>query len=389
MSVYLKNEVQRVFFFCVLLVFFIGMNERVLGIQESGTKSDDVESLRKKAIENGLKFLRNKGQAADGSFTSRAGAGITALAVTAGLRNGLAVDDPMIKKGLKALEKFVKPDGGIYGGGRLKNYETCVAMVAFSLANKDGKYKKTLADAKRYITSLQIASGRKKSDPWYGGVGYSGSGRPDLSNTAHFIEALKSAGAEANDPAIQRALVFVGRCQNLPGHGNDTKFADLIKDGGFYYVVPTESVDPSRDSKRFSANGGLRSYGSMTYAGFKSMVFAGLTEKDPRVKAAKDWIKKTYAVDKNPGMGQAGLFYYYHTFSTALNASGFSNLADEQGKVHNWKSDLVKELSKRQQDDGSWKNANAQWFENNPNLATSFSLIALSYCQPKKGKEKK
>jgi len=370
---------------CVSAFLSLGMVSFSFGWQDSAAEENSIEIQRQNAIKKGLDYLRKKGQAKDGTFTKRAGSGITALAVTAGLRNGLTVDDPMIQKGLMALGKFIKPDGGIYGGGRLKNYETCVAMVAFSLANNDGRYKKVLLDARKYITSLQIASGRKKSDPWYGGVGYSGSGRPDLSNTAHFIEALKSAGAEANDPAIQRALVFVGRCQNLSGHGNDTKFADLIKDGGFYYVVPTESIDPSKDSVRFAPSGGLRSYGSMTYAGFKSMIFAGLTQKDPRVKAATGWIKKTYAVDKNPGMGQAGLFYYYHTFSTALNASGLETLKDQKEVSHRWKNDLVKELTRRQNQDGSWANANRQWFENNPNLATSFSLIALSYCKPKKG----
>ena len=65
-------------------------------------------------------------------------------------------------------------------------------------------------------------------------------------------------------------------------------------------------------------DGGLRSYGSMTYAGLKSMIFAGLKPDDPRVKAAVEWIKKNYDIDANPGMGQAGLFYGYHTLAKGL-----------------------------------------------------------------------
>ena len=42
----------------------------------------------------------------------------------------------MVATGLQALEGFVKPDGGIYGNGRLKNYETCVAMVCLAEANQ-------------------------------------------------------------------------------------------------------------------------------------------------------------------------------------------------------------------------------------------------------------
>ncbi|MEM7785628.1 MAG: prenyltransferase/squalene oxidase repeat-containing protein [Planctomycetota bacterium] len=356
-----------------------------LVVAPSIAQISSLESTRRDVIQKGLKFLSEKGQAENGSFTERAGAGITALAVTAALRNGKDVDDEMVAKGLQALESFVKPDGGIYGGGRLKNYETCVATVAFAEANQDGRYNKVLANAKNFLTGIQIGdASRTKEDPWYGGVGYGGSGRPDLSNTAYFVQALKAAGAEANDPAMQKALSFLNRCQNLPGHGNDTQFAELVKDGGFYYSIPVESPDSAnqKDSERWTANGGLRSYGSMTYSGLKSMIYAGLTKNDPRVKAAFAWISKTYSVDTNPGQGRAGLFYYYHTFGAALHALGVEEVVDNDGNNHRWKEDLVRSLAKQQNADGSWTNSNTQWFENDPNLSTSFALIALSYCAP-------
>ena len=351
--------------------------------QQSTAKRSNVEELRQQTIQRGLKYLADQGQGDDGSFTPRAGAGITALAVTAAIRNGKPVDDPMVAKGLKALEAFVKPDGGIYGGGRLKNYETCVAVVAFSEANQNGKYNQLLANAKTFLTGLQAGDGsRQPDDPWYGGVGYGGSGRPDLSNTAYFVEAIRAAGGESSDPSIQKAVAFMSRCQNLKGHGNDTQFAALVNDGGFYYVVPTESVDPRKDTDRFTANGGLRSYGSMTYSGLKSMIYAGLKESDPRVVAANKWISNTYSVAENPGMGSAGLYYYYHTFGSALNAAGVKHVAGQDGQQHDWKSDLVRALASRQNKDGSWTNDNQRWFENDPNLSTSFALLALSYCQP-------
>ena len=67
-------------------------------------------------------------------------------------------------------------------------------------------------------------------------------------------------------------------------------------------------------------NGGLRSYASMTYAGLKSMIHAGVGPDDPRVKAAVEWLRKHYSLDENPGMGKSGLYYYYHTFAKALDA---------------------------------------------------------------------
>lgn len=347
---------------------------------------EPAAAARKQAIERGLKYLAEKGQAEDGTFTGKAGPGITGLAVTAALRNGRTVDDPMVAKGLKALEGFVKPDGGIYGN-RLKNYETCVSIVAFDLANADGRYQKILDDADKFVRSLQYGAdgAKEESDPWFGGAGYGGPERPDLSNTSYLVDALAAVDKEGDDAAIQRALVFVSRCQNLKSQFNDTKFAGLVNDGGFYYAIPTENVDPST-SERYTADGGLRSEGAMTYSGFKSLIYAGLTKEDPRVKAVLDWIKKNYTVEKNPGQDQAGVYYYYHAFSAAMKASGLDEVTDEAGKTHNWRDDLSAELVKRQQPNGSWTNKNRQWFENDPNLATAFALIALSHCEPKANK---
>ena len=44
----------------------------------------------------------------------------------------------------------------------------------------------------------------------------------------------------------------------------------------------------------------------MTYAGLKSMIYAGLKQDDVRVKAAVGYIAKNYTVDENPGQGQRG-----------------------------------------------------------------------------------
>ena len=342
----------------------------------------EAEQLRQQIVDKGLAFLAKEGQSEQGTFSDRVGPGVTALAITSALRNGQPIDDPMVAEGLKALEGYVKPDGGIYGNGRLKNYETCVAMVCLAEANKTGQYNEILKRAKEFVTGIQYGEGTKDpSDPWYGGVGYGGAGRPDLSNTAYMIEALRAVETPASDPAIQRALVFISRCQNLDSKYNDTQFADKVDDGGFYYEIPTTKIDPSTSEERFTPNGGLRSYGSMGYTGLKSMIFAGLTKEDPRVKAAKQWIQDHYSVEKNPGMGSAGLYYYYHTFAAALDAAGLKTVADSVGKEHDWKADLVAELAERQNEDGSWSNDNQRWFENDKNLATSFALMALGHCQ--------
>lgn len=356
------------------------MDRQLVG--QDAQSASSTAALRKQCVDRGLAYLANVGQSDAGLFSDKVGPGVTALVLTAALRNGRSIDDPMVAKGLQGLEKFVKPDGGIYGNGRLKNYETCVAMVCFSEANTKGQYATILANAKAFVLGIQVGGVQgDPKDPWYGGASYGGSGRPDLSNTGYLIDALKAVDTPSGDPAIQRALAFVSRCQNLDSPANDTIFATKVQDGGFYYEIPTTAIDPSTSDERYTANGGLRSYGSMSYTGLKSMIYAGLTGDDPRVKAVVAWVSQYYDLDTNPGMGSAGLYYYYHTFAAGLHASGIKTIQDANGVAHDWQAELITELASRQNDDGSWSNDNQRWFENDKNLATAFALLSLAYCR--------
>ena len=373
---------------CLFAMFSILFQPLFISAQEGGTQAatQGPGDQRSRSIERGLQYLRQT-QSDDGTFTIKAGPGITALAITAAIRCGEPLDSPMVAKGLAALESFVKPDGGIYGSGRLRNYETCIGILCFSEANRGGKYNTILQNAKRFVKTMQYGVGPNatsdQDDVWNGGAGYGAQGRPDLSNTAYLVEALRALDVGPDDPAVKAALAFISRCQNLPGEHNPTPFAAKIGDGGFYYEIPKENVDPSKDEEAYTPDGGLRSYGTMTYAGFKSMVYAGLTASDPRVTAAKTWLQKHYSVLENPGRGQAGVYYYYHTLSAALHAAGLDQIVDSTGASHDWRSDLVASLAKRQAANGSWSNENRRWFEDDTNLATSFALLALAQCKPK------
>lgn len=334
------------------------------------------------ALQKGVEFLTTKGQAADGSFTSSIGPGVTAIVATALLRNGRTADDPLVAKSLKYLESYVQPNGGIYDPkSRLQNYETCLGLVCLAEANRDGRYDKIIKNAEGHLKGLQSdeKDGRTPADVAYGGVGYGGAGRPDLSNTHFLMEALESAGDGPNDEAVKRALVFVSRCQNLETEYNTTTFAAKDPDGGFYYTSAAGGSSPAGKT----ANGGLRSYGSMTYAGLKSMIFAGLKADDPRVKAAIEWARQHYSLEENPGLGSAGLYYYYHLFAKALDATGENKLTDAKGTEHDWRRELIDELAKRQQPDGSWVNKDSRWMEGDANLVTGYALLTLSYCKPK------
>jgi squalene-hopene/tetraprenyl-beta-curcumene cyclase len=217
-------------------------------------------------------------------------------------------------------------------------------------------------------------------DAKFGGVGYDQKSRPDLSNTQFFIDALIASGIPKDDPAVKNALKFVSRCQNLPGESNDQPFAKKARPedkGGFtYHPFDTD------ENKYRTAEGGLRSLGGMTYGGLKSFLYAGVSRDDPRVKAALAWIRAHYTLDENPGMGKAGLYYYYHTFAKAMQALGEDRFSDAKGVKHDWRRELFEALRTRQQQDGSWRNDKQDAFgEGDPNIATAFAVLTLSYCR--------
>ncbi len=357
----------------------------VLSVVSVGLAQDASNKTYEQAVAKGIDYLRTKGQAADGSFTGGRTPAVTALAVAAILRHGRSPDDPVVAKALKYLESFAQEDGGIYEPkSGWKNYETCLVTLALAEANKDGRYQKLIDKAAAFLRKDQWDEGedRSKADVDYGGSGYGGPNkrRPDLSNTAFSIDALRASGSPADDEAIQRAIVFVSRCQNLESQYNATEFPAKNPDGGFYYT-PAEGGNSQAGN---TDNGGLRSYASMTYAGLKSMIAAGLKKDDPRVKAARDWLSKHYDLKQNEGMGDAGLFYYYLTLAKAMDASGENELVDSKGVKHDWRKELTAELASRQGSDGSWVNSNARWMEGDANLVTAYALLALSHAKPAK-----
>jgi squalene-hopene/tetraprenyl-beta-curcumene cyclase len=331
-------------------------------------------------VAKAVAYLKTKGQANDGSYSGHAGIGPTALVTVALLRHDVPRSDPTIAKSLQYLEMHVQPDGGIYQSGTFyRNYETCLAVLCFAEANTDGRYDKTIRRADAFIKGLQWDEdeGKDRSDVAYGGGGYGKHKRPDLSNTSFLVDALKAAGNDSDSDAIQRALIFVSRCQNLESEHNTTPFAVKNPDGGFYYTPAAGGSSPAGET----GNGGLRSYGGMTYAGLKSLLYAGVGPEDPRVQAAVRWVRNHYDLKSNPGLGTSGLYYYFHLFAKALDAVGTDVLIDADGNRHNWRAELAAELAARQQPDGSWFNQNDRWLEGDANLVTGYALLALSYCQ--------
>ena len=214
----------------------------------------------------------------------------------------------------------------------------------------------------------------------YGGAGYGRSKtRPDLSNTSFLLDALQAAGDSSEDEAVKLRAHFR---LALPELANRIQHHAVRRQSERRRLLLHALRRRPSGAGGTTEDGGLRSYGSMTYAGLKSMIYCGLKKDDKRVAAAVDWIKKNYDLSSNPGMGQKGVFYGYHTFAKALKALGGDTFTDAKGVAHPWKAELVAELAKRQREDGSWVNTDKTFMEGDPNLVTAYVLLTLSHVKP-------
>ena len=226
------------------------------------------------SVDKAISYLR-KNQAEDGSWSSKASPGITGIIITGLLKTGkLPSDDPMISKGLTYIEGLINTKSGHIAGldprVQLQNYVTSVNVMALSAANKDS-YKAVVGNAAKFLKQLQWdeSEGKNPKDDYYGGAGYDSKSRPDLSNTAFYLDALVAAGVAKDDPAFKKAMVFVSRCQNLKSENNDQPWAGKINDGSFIYSAAEGGAVRNADGPE--KDGSMPGYASMTYAGIKNL----------------------------------------------------------------------------------------------------------------------
>jgi squalene-hopene/tetraprenyl-beta-curcumene cyclase len=366
-----------------LLVALAGPTAGAADKTRPPTMDPAVRQQSRKAIDRGLEYLAAS-QQADGGWESfgKTDPAITSLVVKGFIQHpAYGADHAIVKRGMAFIRTFAHPDGGIYVDGiGLRNYYTSVALMALA-AGRDASSDEAIRKAQAFLVKGQWdeEDDHDRDSAWYGGAGYGKHKRPDLSNTQLMLEALHQSGLPADHPAYRKALVFVQRCQMSSG-SNDQSFAATAHDGGFIYTC-ANGGESKAGTVVVDGRSQLRSYGSMTYAGFKSMLYARVDRDDARVRAAHDWIRSHYTLDANPNMpdkqSREGLYYYYHVFARALYAWGQTHIVDAAGKSHNWREDLSRALLARQREDGSWVNQADRWYEGNPHLVTAYAVLAL------------
>ncbi|MDA7822536.1 hypothetical protein N9A58_03000 [Opitutales bacterium] len=288
-----------------------------------------------------------------------------------------------VEKGFSFLRRKVQSDGGIYGKG-LASYNTSISLLAF-LQYKKPEDEKIIEDARSFLINQQSDFDRKgePDNIFDGGIGYGSTwAHSDMSNTHLAMEALyyakktiKSKEGGMLDLDWDSAIQFVSRCQNLP-ESNDQAWVSSYSDdrGGFVYFPGNSMAGERLDSRGRTS---LRSYGSMSYAGLLSFIYAEMSPSDKRLVEVRKWLSKNYTIEENPGMGMQGLYYYYHTMAKALSLSGVDEVLDGDGNPVDWREELSIRLFDQQKENGFWINQSGRWWEKDPILVSCYAMLAL------------
>ena len=234
------------------------------------------------------------------------------------------------------------------------NYATALAVTAIVKSGRTGG-DRVIAAMAAQLRAQQFGedNGWKREDAPYGAWGMGGpihrppeTGHVDLSMTRYVLEALRTAGVPASDPAITRVLVYLERSQN--------------SDGGFYFSTVNPEIN-----KAGEANGHFASYGTATADGLLAFRAAGVSDQDVRSAKAIQWLKDHHQPDRAPGFegtareawGSGLRFYYAYAISRAM--PGLPVTLPPQDA------------------NGSFRNPNKMVKEDDPLIATAFAVHVL------------
>ncbi len=371
--------------------FSLVVSALLLGSFAQAQLSESVRREGEDAVRRSLKWMEGK-QKPGGYWSSPEWPALTGFVVWSMAMSEEYRESEALNDGVTYLKSHVQENGGIYvapkidfkGGGK-SNYNTAISMVALHLTGRED-VREIVLNARNFVAAGQHLGG----DVYYGGFGYDASTErayADLSNTYIAIEALEiTEDAEDFRTQGEKAAIdkkaaeeFISKIQNRK-ESNDAEWVSEAPEnkGGFAYH-PEESKAGTIKSDDGTVY--FRSFGSMTYAGLLSLIYADVDRNDPRIKSAIDWTTRHWTLDENPGMGSQGYFYFLNVLSKALAVYGQDQLVAEDGSKINWRQELVKKLVTMQKIDedgnGYWVNEENRFWEADPVLVTGYTLIAL------------
>lgn len=356
----------------------------ISSVRPSGTLDNSLRREVEAAIDRGLDWLAQQ-QKSDGSWSNSEFPAISALALQAFIHGDHPGKQKILKNGKDFIVSCAQENGGIYKevdgrkGGGLSNYNTAICMTALH-STGDRSLTEMIQKARQFVSGNQYHG----DDVYRGGFGYDRTtdrAYTDLLNTFYSVEAMRlTESVEDLRPTAQKrvdidwdsTIKYIENIQNKPDAGVENS-------GGFFYK-PGESKAGTVTNE--SGVVIFRSYGSMTYVGMLSLIYADVPRNDPRVMSAFHWSASHWSIEENPGMGQEGIFFFYNILTKCLTAFGRDVIPVKDGSFVDWRTDLAKKLVSKQQIDpktgcGYWKNETGRFWENDPVLSTAYVLTTL------------
>jgi len=342
---------------------------------------DAYEGLPKTSVEKRDEMIKSgadwlaKQQRDTGNWGQFQGdVGIAALTVRALNKVNPVKYKKEIDKGLELILSRQIKEGKNKGAfqsalvGRFLNYNTAISIMMLNDIDPK-KYSKEIKMGQDFITGLQFKV--EKDVQNFGAIGYGSQIRGDLSNTQYALQALVETGVPKDSPVYLRVKKFLLRTQN--------------PDGGAAYGVGDVSEGKS-EIVRVGDDEYHKSYGSMSYALIKCMIYLDLKKGDKSLDAAFNWVVNNYTLEENPGLktvadpakGFEGIYYYFHTFAKSLHLYGVDEIPLKDGRKVDWRAELIDRLADLQKDKSFWYNdIKDRWGEVDSNLCTAYALLTL------------
>ncbi len=338
----------------------------------------DVSTAKEARLSLGLGLIYLlAAQHQDGSWSGHPG--VTAMCIIS-LHKSPGRNYAEVKAAIARALEYVR--GRIAGGGGVKRarqeediYSASVCLMAFSMLDQR-EDQELIRRMHHYLVRSQISKSA--------GFGYGGGDRgprttryPDLSNTHWALEAIHLSHPQLKDAeAVTRlrrlwrqSREFISSCQ-VKG-SRDQKL-----EGGFlYYPVAKQPKKPRHEKTTVV-------WGSLTLGALKSLVYAKVKPGDVRIKAGLGWVSRNYTLERNPGLDQGGLYYYYYMYASAMRLLACKRVPDAQGRTRNWRKELIEKLINCQRGEGEWRNPNRLWLESDAALCTAYAMLALEMALP-------
>lgn len=287
-----------------------------------------------------------------------------------------------LEKGTPTRKRVANPDGSLDH----PVYSTSMYLVsAHRLERKIDN--ELLGSLLQFLVSSQCteARGFQPTNPNYGGWDVIGpdvqpgkTSGTNVSATRFVLEAFDQFVPRQGDAIVKLDKSIIDAVQTSRSRAATwlKRIQSMNQDGGFRF-----SAQPgSALNKSNTEDGEVLSYGTATCDGWLGFRIAGLADSE-NSKSAHDWLKNNVTTTNVPGFPkgkfnstwpEAIKFYYFQSLAQVVQASDDATWSAKIG------GELQIMIESLQKPDGRFENETALMREDDPIIATSFAVIALS-----------